>query len=83
MTIKINQFDKIYCYFCNEAEDDNPDWVFESVTLSEVAEVGNGTYTVFICPKCRKNKLGQAVGKSFVKRYIKANGESWSTEESE
>lgn len=82
MTIKLNPFDEIECYLCGMSEPYNQEETFESVTLNECLDYDcKGSYTLFICPKCRKNALTEVVSAEFRKRYKKANGNEWATEE--
>ena len=82
MTVKMNQKDEIKCYICGKDESCNQEETFESVTLNETIDYScMGTYTFFLCPKCRRDALAEVVGAEFRKRYKKANGNEWATKE--
>ena len=77
MTVRFHD-DGIFCYFCGHMADVETDVDYDSVTIGETPKSnGYGTYTMFVCRKCKNEILSKAVAESFRLRYTLWSGEPW------
>ena len=76
--LKMNPEDKVSCFRCGSHENEESSLMFESITLDD--GVNQGSMTVFLCPKCRKSMLEDAIARMFRKRFLRRGQERWEIE---
>lgn len=69
MTVRFCDYG-ISCYLCGRIAEVDSDLEYDSVTIGEVPKSnGYGTYTMFVCSKCKNDILCKAVAEQFRLRY--------------